>query len=99
MTKEPKFIIPKLIKKYQNCDNPLGDLAKDCIEDGAIGPYIKDGLEPEDFFNYIADVCCNDCFHNALEPLRKIYNNIVGSKSPWRLYKVRGERYYYYVGQ
>ena len=94
--KQPKGIIPYLIGKYLGCDGPLGDLAKDCVEDGAIGPYIKDGLEPEKFFNYIASVCCDDCFENALEPLRKEYNEIVGKTSRWRVIKLRGEKTYEY---
>ena len=95
--KQPKGIIPYLIGKYLGCDGPLGDLAKDCVEDGAIGPYIKDGLEPEQFFSYIAKNCCDYCFKNALEPLRKEYNEMVGPASPWRLIKVRGEKSYEYV--
>ena len=95
--KQPQSIIPYLIGKYLGCDGPLGDLAKDCVEDGAIGPYIKDGLEPEKFFNYIASVCCDECLKNALEPLRKEYNEVVGPKSPLRLIKIRGEKSYEYA--
>ena len=95
--KQPQSIIPYLIGKYLGCDGPLGDLAKDCIEDAAIGPYIKDGLEPEKFFNYIASVCCDECFKNALEPLRKEYNEIVGKTSRWRVIKLRGEKTYEYA--
>ena len=95
--KQPQSIIPYLIGKYLGCDGPLGYLAKDCVEDGAIGPYIKDGLEPEKFFNYIASVCCDECFKNALEPLRKEYNEIVGKTSRWRVIKLRGEKTYEYA--
>ena len=95
--KQPLSIVPYLIGKYLGCDGPLGDLSKDCVEDGAIGPYIKDGLEPEEFFTYIANNCCDDCFKNALEPLRKEYNEIVGPASPWRLIKIRGEKSYEYA--
>ena len=91
-----KYFKTWLIDNYLKVDNYLGDLAKDCVEDDAIGPYIKDGLEPEDFFNYIASLCCDDCFKNALEPLRKEYNEIVGTTSPWRLIKLRGEKSYEY---
>lgn len=93
---QPKHIIPELLNKYKDKDNPLGDLVQDVSADGGLEPYINDGLEPEGFFNYIAEICCDECFYNALEPLRKKYNEIVGD-SPWKLIKTKGERNYNYL--
>ena len=93
---EPKYIINELIEKYKDKDCPIGDLARDVLNDDAIAPYMSEGLSADDFFTYIANNCCDDCFYNALEPLRKKYNKIVGN-SPWKLVKIRGERTYDYV--
>ena len=93
--KQPLFVIPYLIEKYHGCDNPLGDLAKDCVEDSAISPHIPDGLKPVRFFNYVASVCCDACFTNALEPFIKKYNEI--APTTHRVCKIRGERSYEFV--
>jgi len=92
--KEPKSILPYLIGKYLGQNNSLGDLAKFCVENGGVGPYIRDGLEPNDFFDYIARVCPNNQYKNALELLRKKYNEI--ANSTYTLFKVRGEDSYEY---
>ena len=97
---EPKEIIPNLIKKYLNKNNPIGDLARDSFEDGAVGPYMDGGLEPLGYFDYVSSVCCYECLINALEPLRKKYNKIVGPDSPWRVLKFKekdGEYDYEYA--
>ena len=94
---EPKEIIPNLLKKYLNKNNPIGDLARDSFEDGAVGPYMDGGLEPLGYFDYVSSVCCYECLTNALEPFRKIYNRKVGPGSPWRVlkFKEEGGEYYY----
>lgn len=97
---EPKEIIPNLLKKYLNKNNPIGDLARDSVDDGAVGPYMDRGLEPRGYFDYVSGVCCYECLVNALEPFRKIYNRKVGPGSPWRVLKFKdsdGEYYYDYA--
>lgn len=90
---EPKYIIPELLEKYKDKDCPIGDLARDALADGAIAPYMGEGISADDFFTYVANNCCDDCYYNAVEPLRKKYNKIVGD-SPWKLIKLRGTRTY-----
>ena len=99
MTKNaPKHVIPYLINKLKDEDSALGDFARDCIDDIGIGPYMKDGLLPDMFFQYMYDVCSEECKIFALEPFRKMYNNSVNKE--YKIYKHRikysyGYSYYY----
>lgn len=66
-------VLPYLINKHKNADNPVGDLCRDVLED----MYGVELTTPEWFFEYIKGKCCDLCYQNALEPLRRAYNRMV----------------------